>query len=119
MHPKGPHTYKPHPEGLLCLADDLTGAAELATLAAGLGARGPVVVTPQAFSPDDLSHCICFVNLGCRQMTGPEAGGLMRKVIRRALQGASDPGIFLKIDSAARSTSRIAAKCSRRAGPTR
>ena len=91
---------------ILVLADDLTGLAEVASLAAARGWGGPVYPRPpQTLGPGIVPATgapVLFVNLGCRAMPAIAARMTVLRTLAALTAGRLVTHVYLKVDSAAR-----------------
>lgn len=100
-----PMARRPEARGrIVCLADDLSGLTETATLAANLGVEGEVSFGAGGAepSPAPAAQGVIYSNLACRAQAHEQIAGILEGAID-ALGGTDAVGhVFLKIDSAGR-----------------
>jgi uncharacterized protein YgbK (DUF1537 family) len=91
------------PTRILCLADDLTGLAEVAGQIANLGIRSTLLPDPQGLptGASAPSGGVVFINLASRALSEDEAKRRITEVLKSS-KSESSFRTYLKIDSAAR-----------------
>ena len=89
---------------IVCLADDLTGLAEIAALAANAGVAGSVFFDSRIDEPlgDLTEDAAIFINLACRNRSAIEVHEILRDVLHRLGGNRRIDHLYLKVDSAAR-----------------